>query len=67
MPHEGAGMVGRIVVGDSRGPGAGPFDYWINKPGTDGWRHIPEAARAAFPSVEQILTERRVHPGGSGS
>jgi plastocyanin len=67
MPHEGAGMVGRIVVGDSRGPGAEPFDYWINKPGTDGWRHVPEAARAAFPSVEQILTRRRVHSGGSGS
>jgi plastocyanin len=66
-PHEGAGMVGRIVVGDSRGPGAGPFDYWVDKPGTDGWRRVPEAARAAFPSVERILAERRVHPVGSGS
>ena len=61
-PHEGAGMVGRIVVGDSRGPGAEPFDYWVDKPGTDGWREVPEAARAAFPSIERILAEHRLHP-----
>ena len=60
-PHEVAGMVGRIVVGDSRGPGADSFDYWVGRPGTDGWRQVPDAARAAFPSVERILTERRVH------
>lgn len=64
-PHEGAGMVGRIVVGDPRGPGAEPFDYWVDKPGTDGWRHVPNAARAAFPSIERILAERRVHPAAS--
>ncbi|HYU53764.1 MAG TPA: plastocyanin/azurin family copper-binding protein, partial [Gemmatimonadaceae bacterium] len=29
MPHEGAGMVGRIVVGKPLGPGAEPFDYWV--------------------------------------
>ncbi|HZI28013.1 MAG TPA: plastocyanin/azurin family copper-binding protein [Gemmatimonadaceae bacterium] len=61
-PHEGAGMVGRIVVGDSRGPGAQPFDYWVDKPGTDGWRRVPDAARTAFPSIKRILSERRVHP-----
>ena len=61
-PHEGAGMVGRIVVGNSRGPGAEPFDYWVDKPGTDGWRVVPDAARAAFPSIARILAERRVHP-----
>ena len=60
-PHEGAGMVGRIVVGDSRGPGAEPFDYWVGKPGTAGWRDVPAAARAAFPGIQQILTERQVH------
>jgi plastocyanin len=60
-PHEGAGMVGRIVVGNSRGPGAEPFDYWVDKPGTDGWRVVPDAARAAFPSIARILAERRVH------
>ena len=64
MPHEGAGMVGRIVVGKSFGPGAEPFDYWVGKPGTDGWRRVPDAARSAFPRVERILAERRVHPIG---
>ena len=61
-PHEGAGMVGRIVVGNSHGPGAEPFDYWVDKPGTDGWRVVPDAARAAFPSIARILAERRVRP-----
>ena len=64
MPHEGAGMVGRLVVGKGIGPRAQPFDYWVGKPGTDGWRHVPDAARAAFPSVERILAERVVHPTG---
>jgi plastocyanin len=64
MPHEGAGMVGRIVVGKGIGPGALPFDYWVGKTGTGDWRSVPDAARAAFPSVERILAERRVHPIG---
>jgi plastocyanin len=63
-PHEGAGMVGRIVVGDSRGPGAQPFDYWVGKPGTDGWREVPDAARANFPDIQRILTEHRLHAPG---
>ena len=64
MPHEAAGMVGRIVVGKPVGPGAGAqrFDYWEGKPGTDGWRHVPEAARQTFPSVARILADGRVHP-----
>ena len=66
-PHEAAGMVGRIVVGDGRGLGADPFDYWVGKPGTDAWRRVPDPARAAFPSVERILAERRVHSAGAGS
>ena len=66
-PHEGAGMVGRIVVGDPRGPGAKPFDYWVGKAGTHDWRQVPNAARVVFPSVERILSERRVHPAVSGS
>lgn len=65
MPHEAVGMVGRIVVGKPVGPG-GPgalqFDYWVGKPGTDGWRHVPEAARQTFPSVARILADGRVHP-----
>ncbi len=51
MPHEAVGMVGRIV-------------YWLGRPGTDSGRHVPDAARQTFPSVAQILAERRVHPAG---
>jgi len=61
MPHEAAGMVGRIVVGSSPGLDARPFDYWVGQPGTADWSHVPEAARAAFPTVARILAERRVH------
>ena len=66
-PHEGAGMVGRIVVGKAIGKGARPFDYWVGKPETEDWRHVPDAARAAFPSVERILAERAVHLVGAGA
>ena len=61
-PHEAAGMVGRIVVGKSVRLGAQPFDYWVGRPGTDGWRHVPDAARKNFLSVARIIAERRVHP-----
>jgi plastocyanin len=61
MPHEAAGMVGRIVVGRPLGPGSEPFDYWVGRPGTQGWRHVPEAARKALPSIARIIAERRVH------
>lgn len=63
MPHEAAGMVGRIVVGKPDGPGNLGFDYWVGRPGTEGWRPVPDAARRIFPDVERILAERRVHPG----
>ena len=61
-PHEAVGMVGRIVVGKAEGPGAEPFDYWVGRPGTAGWTHVPDAARRTFPSVARILAERRVRP-----
>jgi plastocyanin len=64
-PHEAAGMVGRIIVGKPLGPGGEPFDYWVEKPGTRAWRHVPDAARNAFPTVGRILAERRVRPAGS--
>ena len=63
-PHEAAGMVGRIVVGPPGGPGAEPFDYWVGKPGTALWRHVPEVARRTFPSVARILADRRVPAAG---
>jgi plastocyanin len=63
-PHEGAGMVGRVVVGMTPAAVVQPFDYLLGKAGTEGWRRVPDAARAAFPSVERILAERRVRPIG---
>jgi plastocyanin len=54
VPHEIAGMVGRIVVGRAGGPGAHP-------PGED----VPAAARAALPSIERIMAERIVRPSGT--
>jgi plastocyanin len=65
MPHEAAGMVGRIVVGTSRGPGAERFDYWRGQPGTEHWRHVPDAARSALPSVARIMAEHRVRPSAA--
>jgi plastocyanin len=55
MPHELAGMVGRIVVGKPGGPGTLPFDYFTGRPGTEGWRPVPEAARKVFPTVSAIM------------
>ena len=66
MPHEAAGMVGRIIVGKPVGPGAEPFDYWAGRSGTEEWRHVPDAARKAFPSIARILAEHRVHPAAPG-
>jgi plastocyanin len=59
-PHEATGMVGRIVVGRSGVTRARAYDYWVGKPGTSGWRRVPDAARRAFPSVSRILAEGRV-------
>ncbi|HEX6971576.1 MAG TPA: plastocyanin/azurin family copper-binding protein [Limnochordia bacterium] len=51
-PHEHAGMVGRIVVGDpGDGPGTRPFGWAPEK----GWRPVPAIAQANFPSIEEIL------------
>jgi plastocyanin len=61
MPHEVAGMVGRIVVGRPGGPGALPFDYFNGRPGTAAWKPVPPAAREAFPSVSAIMEHRIVH------
>jgi plastocyanin len=56
-PHEMAGMVGRIVVGDPGvGPGTKPFAY---APG-ERWKPIPEVARNAFPPVAEILQKGTV-------
>jgi plastocyanin len=52
VPHEHAGMVGRIIVGR---PGKRLSD---DVAGHD----IPEAARLAFPSVEEIMDRGIVRP-----
>ncbi len=59
-PHEAAGMVGRLVVGRPGGPGALPFDYFRGRPGTAGWKPVPEAARRVLPPVERIVREKIV-------
>lgn len=53
LPHEMAGMVGRIVVGTPSTPG------W--QPASDAAGDIPEAALAAFPAVEAILRDGRIN------
>lgn len=52
IPHEHAGMVGRIVVG-TPGP-----ESWIGRPEAE--RGLPEAALRAFPSVLEIMEKRVV-------
>lgn len=57
-PHEMNGMVGRIVVGDpGDGPATKPFGYAPS----ERWQPVPEAARKAFPSVDEIMREGTVH------
>ena len=60
LPHEAAGMVGRIVVGRPGGPGALAFDYFADRPATQAWLPVPEAARATFPSVVAIIANGAV-------
>jgi plastocyanin len=67
VPHEHAGMVGRIVVGKATGPGAEPFDYFEGMPQAAGWLPVPKPAQKAFPSIATILNEKGVHPAGSPS
>lgn len=62
IPHEMAGMVGRIVVGSAIGPGAQPFDYFKGLPEARDWLPVPPAAQRAFPPIARILNERIVRP-----
>jgi plastocyanin len=55
LPHEIAGMVGRIIVGKPTGPGALPFDYFRNDSEKHGWRNVPNLAQAAFPAIADIM------------
>lgn len=58
IPHEAAGMAGRLVVGRVAGPGARAFD-WLAAEGRD-WRPVPEAAREALPPPDEIVRRGRV-------
>lgn len=64
LPHESAGMVGRIVVGKPSGPGTLPFDYFKNEADAKEWQPVPDAAQAAFPSVADILRRGKVPLAG---
>ena len=50
IPHEHAGMVGRIIVGRPAGPRVQPLEG-----------AVPEPARRAFPSIEEIMRRGVVH------
>ncbi len=61
-PHEAAGMVGRLVVGEPvSGPGTKPFGYAPERH----WKPVPLAAQRQFPPVERIMAEGsvRLHEG----
>jgi len=49
VPHEHAGMVGRIIVGSPEPPG------WTNGPSSE--EDLPEAALHAFPTVAEIMSK----------
>lgn len=57
MPHEAAGMVGRIVVGKPEGgPGTRPFGYAPDHR----WKAVPKAAQKVFPAIAQIMEKGAV-------
>jgi len=62
IPHEHAGMVGRIVVGEATGPGTEPFDYFKGMPQGANWLTVPMPAQRNFPSIASILSEKIVRP-----
>jgi plastocyanin len=57
VPHEHAGMVGRIIVGQ---PGRSPLDSLSAQ--AAGGEPIPEIALRAFPSVDEIMRRGVVRP-----
>ena len=52
IPHEHAGMVGRIIVGRTTGAEMPKLGDFRTSPNT---QPLPEAAQRAFPTVEDIL------------
>jgi hypothetical protein len=57
MPHEAAGMVGRIIVGEpAAGPGTRPFGYAPDRH----WKSVPMPAQQAFPAIALIMEKGTV-------
>lgn len=54
-PHEHAGMIGRIVVGDLRAK-----DWW-KTPLLNADSNLPKAAMDAFPSIAEIIKNGSIH------
>ncbi len=61
-PHEAAGMVGRLIVGEPTGPGSRPFDWFKDDSAKRHWKSVPDAARATFPDIDEIMKNRVVRP-----
>jgi plastocyanin len=57
IPHEAAGMVGRIIVGEpAAGPGTRPFGYAPDRH----WKAVPKPAQQAFPAIALIMEKGTV-------
>lgn len=57
VPHEAAGMVGRIVVG---APGDGPATRAFGYAPDKHWKPVPEAAQKNFPDIRMIMEKGKV-------
>jgi plastocyanin len=57
IPHEAAGMVGRIIVGEpAAGPGTRAFGYASDRQ----WKPVPAPAQQAFPAIPLIMEKGTV-------
>jgi plastocyanin len=54
-PHENAGMVGRLIVGQPIGPGSAPFDWFKGLAEGRDWMPVPAAARTVFPAIGEVM------------
>jgi len=60
IPHESAGMVGRIIISRSRNFDPAFFKPYPDNPEKKDWRKIPEMALRNFPPVPEILKRGRI-------
>lgn len=60
IPHERAGMAGRIVVGAAAGPGARAYDWFHGTAAGRDWQSVPGAVRERLPAAARILRSGRV-------